>query len=389
MKPKSCALPVLVLWLVVVLSMIPAPVCASVTGDTDGDNIVSKAELTGQILGYLDGSSHTSLSDLRSASHIYACYPRTIVDSTGDELTLYKPIKRIIAYNSDCAEVIRSLGATKGVVGVGTVVADDEFFSEFGEVPAVGKWNSPDCERILALDPDAIIVYGKWPEKGKLDDKLKGTDIEVIRLNLYVPENMTGDVQKLGIVLERESEAAELIDFYQRYTDLIADHVGTLSEEERQTIYLEGYTDFKTVSAGSGGDQMCVMAGGRNIASDLVGTYPKVDTEWVIAQNPDLVIKAASGSYDSTSEPDTVLNNIVSRPGWADMAAVRNDRVHILTSDIYTGPGYVVGGAYMAQWLYPDLFADLNPSGIHQEYLERFQGMEMPDRIFVYPAGEP
>ena len=131
MKLRSRALPVLVLWLVVVLSMIPAPVCASVTGDTDGDNIVSKAELTGQILGYLDGSSHTSLSDLRSASHIYAYYPRTIVDSTGDKLTLYKPIKRIIAYNSDCAEVIRSLGATKDVIGVGKVVADDELLYEF------------------------------------------------------------------------------------------------------------------------------------------------------------------------------------------------------------------------------------------------------------------
>ncbi len=389
MNPRSRTLPVLVFWLVVALSMMPVPACASVTGDTDGDDIVSKAELTGQILDYLGGSSHTSLSDLRSASHIHAYYPRTIVDSTGDELTLYKPIKRIIAYNSDCAEVIRSLGATKDVIGIGTVVEEDDFFSEFGEVPAVGKWNSPDCERILALDPDAVIVYGKWPEKGKLDDKLKGTDIEVIRLNLYVPENMTGDVQKLGVVLERESEAEELIDFYQHYADLVGERVGALPEGERQTMYLEGYTDFKTVSAGSGGGQMCVMAGGRNIASDLVGAYPKVDTEWVIAQNPDLVIKAASGSYDNISEPDAILNGIVSRPGWADMDAVRNDRVHILTSDIYTGPRYVVGGAYMAQWLYPNLFADLNPSGIHQEYLERFQGMEMPDRIFVYPASEP
>ena len=387
MKPISCAL--MVLWLVVALSMMSAPACASVTGDTDGDNIVSKTELTGHILDYLGGSSEISLSDLRSASHIHAYYPRTIVDSTGDELTLYKPIKRIIAYNTDCAEVIRSLGATKDVIGIGTVVEGDDFFSEFGEVPAVGKWNSPDCERILALDPDAVIVYGKWPEKGKLDDKLGGTGIEVIRLNLYVPENMTSDVQKLGVVLERESEAAELIDFYQQHTDLIADRVGSLPEGERRTIYLEGYTDFKTVSGGSGGDQMCVMAGGRNIASDLVGTYPKVDTEWVIAQNPDLVIKAASSSYDNTSEPDAMLNGIVSRPGWADMDAVRNDRVHLLTSDIYTGPRYVVGGAYMAQWLYPDLFADLDPSGIHQEYLERFQGMEVPGSIFVYPASEP
>nr|QNO49354.1 vitamin B12-binding protein [Methanosarcinales archaeon ANME-2c ERB4] len=387
MKPISCAL--MVLWLVMALSMIPAPVCASVTGDTNGDDIVSKAELTGYILDYLDGSSEISLSDLRSGSHIHAYYPRTIVDSNEDELTLYKPIKRIIAYNSNCAEVIRSLGATKDVIGIGTAIEEDDFFSEFGEVPAVGKWNSPDCEKILALDPDAVIVYGKWPEKGKLDDKLKGTGIEVIRLDLFIPENMTSDVQKLGIVLERESEAGELIDFYQHYTDLIVGRVGTISEEERQTIYLEGYTDLQTVSGGSGGGQMCVMAGGINIASDLVGAYPKVDPEWVIAQNPDIMIKASSSSYDNTSEPDTALNDIVIRPGWADMDAVRNDRVHLLTTDIYVRPRYIIGVAYMAQWLYPDLFADIDPADIHQEYLERFQGMEVPDKIFVYPASEP
>jgi iron complex transport system substrate-binding protein len=101
-------------------------------------------------------------------------YPRTIVDSNGDEITIYKPVERIIAYNSDGAEVIQSLGATGDVVGVGTVVAEDDFVPEFAEVPTVGKWNSPNCEMIIALNPDIVLVYGKWPEKGKLEDKLRG-----------------------------------------------------------------------------------------------------------------------------------------------------------------------------------------------------------------------
>jgi hypothetical protein len=43
----------------------------------------------------------------------------------------------------------------------------------------------------------------------------------------------------------------------------------------------------------------------------------------------------------------------------------------------------------MAQWLYPDLFADIDPSRIPQKRLERFHGMAMPDILFVYPASEP
>jgi iron complex transport system substrate-binding protein len=361
MKPKFFAFLLLMLGV-----MLSPQACAAITGDLDGDRIVSETELTEQILEYLAAppasSSHIGLADLRAASHIHAYYPRTIVDSNGDTITIYKPVKRIIAYNSDCAEVIRSLGATEDVIGIGTVVAEDDFFSEFTEAQAVGKWNSPDCEMILALDPDTVFVYGKWPAKDKLEEKLGGTDIAVIRLNLQ-----------------------ELIDFYQHHTDLIRERVGSLPDEDLQSIYLECYSDFKTVSSGSGGDQMCVMAGGRNIAGDLIGAYPKVDPEWVIAQNPDVVVKAVSASYDNVSEPEDAMNDIMSRPGWAGMGAVEGERVHLLTSDIYTGPGYVIGVTYMAQWLYPDAFADIDPSEIHREYLERFQSMGIPDNIFVYP----
>ncbi len=384
MKLIFCAF--LVLMLVVILS---PQACALVTGDLDGDGIVSEAELTSLILEYLGASpvdsSHIGLANMRAASHIHAYYPRTIQDSNGDEITIYKPVRRIVALTSDCAEVIRSLGATDEVVGVSTGIADDGFFPEFREVQTVGKWNSPDCEVLLALDPDVVLAYGKWPGKDKLEEKLGGTDIVVIRLNLYIPDTMTDDVRKLGIVLEQEEQAQELIDFYQHHTDLIGERVGSLPKEDRRSIYLELYSDFKTVSAGSGGDQMCRLAGGRNIASDLIGAYPKVDPEWVIAQNPDVVVRAASASYDNTSEPEAIRGGIVSRPGWAGMDAVEGGRVHLLTSDIYTGPRYIIGVMYMAQWLYPDAFADIDPSEIHREYLVRFQGMGIPDNIFVYP----
>ncbi|MEA1894166.1 MAG: ABC transporter substrate-binding protein [Euryarchaeota archaeon] len=384
MKPGIFA--VLVLMLTVTLS---PPACALATGDIDEDRIVSEAELTALILAYLDASpgdsSNIGLSDLRSASHIHAYYPRTIPDSNGDEVTIYTPVRRIVALTSDCAEVIRSLGATDEVVGVSTGIAEDDFFSEFEEVQTVGKWNSPDCEVLLALDPDVVLAYGKWPGKDKLEAKLGGTDIAVIRLNLYIPENMTDDVRKLGIVLEQEGNARELIDFYQHHTDLISERVENIPTEDRQSIYLECYSDFKTVSSGSGGDSMCVMAGGRNIASGLIGAYPKIDSEWVIAQNPDVLVRAASASYDNTSEPEALMRDIMSRPGWADMDAVKGRRVHLLTSDIYTGPRYIIGVTYMAKWLYPDTFEDLDPSNIHREYLERFQDMGILDNIFVYP----
>ncbi len=376
--------------MITLLLLFSVPVSAyTIPGDTDYDHIISETELTGSILDYLDATylggseSALNLEALRESTHIHLYYPRTIMCANEKEITIYKPIHRIIPLSSDAIEVVRSLGAKQSVVGVSTGVAEDPLFEEFALLPTIGKWNNPDCEMIIALNPDIVLTYSKWPSKEKLEEKLEGTGITVVRLNFYVPLNMIDDVEKLGYILEKEDEAEELNGFYQYYTDIIDERLKGVSE--RQDVYIEGYSDYKTVSRGTGGDQMCVMAGGRNIAANITGSYPKIDSEWLISVNPDVMIKSAKHSYENVTEPAIMLNEIKSRPGWEYMRVVKEDRVHILASDIYTGPRYVVGVAYMAKWCYPDLFSDLDPDAIHREYMERFQGIDVKDRVFVYP----
>lgn len=376
--------------MITLLLLFSAPVSAyTIPGDTDYDHIISETELTGSILDYLDATylggseSALNLEALRESTHIHLYYPRTIMCANENEITIYKPIHRIIPLSSDAIEVVRSLGAKQSVVGVSTGVAEDPLFEEFALLPTIGKWNNPDCEMIIALNPDIVLTYSKWPSKEKLEEKLERTGITVVRLNFYVPLNMIDDVEKLGYILEKEDEAEELNGFYQYYTDIIDERLKGVSE--RPDVYIEGYSDYKTVSRGTGGDQMCVMAGGRNIAANITGSYPKIDSEWLISVNPDVMIKSAKDSYENVTEPAIMLNEIKSRPGWEYMRVVKENRVHILTSDIYTGPRYVVGVTYMAQWFYPDLFSDLDPDAIHREYMERFQGIDVKDRVFVYP----
>lgn len=44
---------------------------------------------------------------------------------------------------------------------------------------------------------------------------------------------------------------------------------------------------------------------------------------------------------------------VMFRPGWKGISAVKNSRVYIISSDIYTGPRAVVGIAYFAKWIPP------------------------------------
>jgi iron complex transport system substrate-binding protein len=63
-----------------------------------------------------------------------------------------------------------------------------------------------------------------------------------------------------------------------------------------------------------------------------------------------------------------------------------------MLSDSNAGkPTFFIGVAYLAKFFYPDLFTDLDPQAIHQEYLTRFQRLDYDlDKhgVFVYPPLE-
>jgi iron complex transport system substrate-binding protein len=385
-----------------ILLLIACPVCAAITGDLDGDGIVSEAELGSLILGYLDGSEDVRLDELRESAHIHIYYPRTIIDDSADPatVTIYKPVKRIIVLHSNGAEILRTLNSSDKIIGISKHTADcADFFPQISRLPMVGSMTSPDIERIISLNPDVVIAYGshftRWSEE--LEKKLHGTDITLIRLDCYKPETMIEDVRKLGCIIERENEAEEFAGWYLGYLGVINDRVRDLSVDEKPRVYIEGYDDYKTYGRGSGAHQLVEMAGGRNIAAGLSGSYMKVDPEWVVVQNPDIIVKVVgtqTGALcgygtDDPAEMRALRDEIMSRPELADVNAVRDGRVYLIcASGTWTNPKYLIGLTYLTGWFHPELFEDLDPEAIHQEYLSEFQGLKYnlsEHGVFVYP----
>ena len=80
-------------------------------------------------------------------------------------------------------------------------------------------------------------------------------------------------------------------------------------------------------------------------------------------------------------------NKIMGEPGWENLAAVKSDKVYLTSSRFCSSTCRFIGTAYMAKIFNPKLFEDLDPQAIHQEYLDRFQGIDynVYERVFVYP----
>jgi len=322
----------------------------------------------------------------------------TIVDSANRIVTVKEPVKRIIPLSDHHADVIRVLEAENNVVGVTTGIAREKtLLPEMSKMPTVGSGWKPDIEKIIELQPDIVIHYVTWAPE--LEEKLEPAGISVIRLNFTMPEEIPEEVIKLGYVLNKRSRAEEFVDWYNSYMNIIKSRTKELPEEERPRVYIELYPDIwenKAFGGGSSGDRQCEIAGGINIARELPSTA-EVDPEWIIRQDPEIIIqvvtsKAPSGyGVDDITGVKAVREKEMSRPEFQNITAIRNGNVYVMASDIRCGIQGIICIAYWAKWFHPDLFTDLDPQAIHQEYVNRFQRIDYDIKehgVFVYPPLE-
>lgn len=301
-----------------------------------------------------------------------------IEDAFGRKIIVAMPVQRIVVLNSDVLEVLRSLEAQDLVTGVYSEIDKDNiFFREFLDRPRVGSWKNANAELIADLNPSIVIAYENNPGM-ELEKQLSPFGIQVLRLNFYKLGTIAKEITTLSRIIDKEQHGQLLSAWYGIKMDIIQKRLDRI--KERSLVYVESYSAFHTAGPGSGGHDMCVYAGGKNLADEFKVPYSEITSEWVISKQPDVIFKTTAWGNGFVRKNKVFFNavrdKIATRPSWDMIPAVKTGRVYVLDSGIWTGPRAIIGVAYMAKCIYPKLFADLDPEQMHKEYLESFQGMQ-------------
>ncbi|MDR2854808.1 MAG: ABC transporter substrate-binding protein [Methanomicrobiales archaeon] len=301
-------------------------------------------------------------------------------DTAGSLITLPDIAQRVVCLNSDAAEVMVALGVGDRVVGVtDSTMRDNALMAHLPQAVSVGTWDTPSLENVLKLDPDAIIIYSSSPPKNVALFETAG--IKLIALDCYRITTMESDVAALGMMFGAEDKAAEYIDFFNSWKEMITLGVSAIPDDEIPTVYVEGYTEYAAQGVNSGIDLMLSIAKGTNIASELGEQWPKVTPEWVLMQDPAIIIKVCSPTDEVSTED--VWNNVMTREGFEVLQAVQNEDVFVINGDLAYGPRSIAGLVYVAQALHLSL--DIDPTDVLLEYDERFvSGMSDLDYFSPY-----
>ena len=371
----------------------------NVPGDIDGNMIVSDDEIARAEADFANGS--ITEQNLTEIKHIQDAYPITITDTRGRNVTIYKPIKTVVCDVSHHLETLRTLRVPASMIIGGPENIDIySIFPEYKGLTSVGSFYEPNVEKMIQLHPDLIIVhpgsgtgtFGAFI--GPLLEQLEGAGLTVACFACSRPEIYTDEVEKLGKLFEHQEDASKFISFYNGVLSSVEEKVKQLPENERPLVYSEN----RPYRASNLDVAPIQAAGGRSLYEGK-GEVQEVNPEDVVAFNPDVIIRIMGDEdYDRRNADDAgkmeeVRKEIMNRPELQNTTAIKSDNVHLIASPLWTympfsGCRHFIGVAYLAKWLHPDLFIDLDPKAIHQRYLTEFQGLDYDLNkrgVLVYP----
>jgi iron complex transport system substrate-binding protein len=244
-----------------------------------------------------------------------------LVDDRGVTVDLPRSPQRIVSLLPSLTETVCELGACGRLVGV------DRYSNHPASVrglPQVGGGLDPSIEAIVALKPDVVLMA----TSSRAIARLESLGLKVVALEPKTATDVQRVIGKVGQVLE----AADAQRVWRVIDAGVSAAAQSLPASARSTrVYFEVNAGPYAAGTSSFIGETLTRLGVRNIIGPELGPFPKINPEYVVRADPDLIM---------VSERNAL--GLEQRPGWAGMRAIRQQRLCRFTpeqSDVLVRPG--------------------------------------------------
>ena len=256
-----------------------------------------------------------------------------ITDDRGVLVTLAKAPQRIVSVLPSLTESICALGQCQRLVGVDRY---SNWPASVNALPKVGGGLDPSVESIVALKPDVVLMA----TSARVAERLEALGIKVVALE----PKTHADVQR---VLGRLGQLLEVPDAERVWRLIDAGVMAAAQSIPPRARATRVYFEINSAPYGAGQSsfigETLLRLGVQNIIAPELGPFPKLNPEFVVRANPDLIMIGDRSSAGMTQ-----------RPGWAGIRAVRDQRLCVFTADqsdvlVRAGPRMAEAARIMAQ----------------------------------------
>lgn len=271
---------------------------------------------------------------------------RTFRDAIGRYVRISYPPNRIVSLAPDVTETLFALGLDSEIVGV---TRFSNFPPAARDKPKVGSYVAINIEKIIDLKPDLILGTGAGNSRIQVE-KLWRVGFPVF---VVYPKNFDDILETIhltGRVVGREKRAKRIVREMKHRLCQVRQQI---KGRRRPLVFLQiGRDPIFTVSKGSFANDLIAMAGGDNIAKNERVPYPSYSLEEIVLRAPEVIIITSmytEGDYDRWIEE---------WKKWDVIPAVRNNRLHIVDSDLIDRPSprIIQGLEQMTRIIHPEAF---------------------------------
>jgi iron complex transport system substrate-binding protein len=268
--------------------------------------------------------------------------PVSVRDAFDRVVTLPAPPQRIVTVFSSNTELVAALGLADRIVGID---AFTRYPPEIMNRPLVGGRLGISVDATVALRPDLVVVTPARQAAFQLVDPMERLQIPIIVLMQRNVAEIFANLRLLGRAAGVPDRAEAVASSLEARLAQTTDRVRNLSPP--RVVMIRGQVGnglLLVTQADTYTGDAIILAGGRFALGNSV--VAEVSPEAVLESDPDILLYAGSRRE---------LDDLVARPGWNELRAVRSHRTYAVSRSelLIPGPRTIDGIEHLAAIFHP------------------------------------
>lgn len=235
-----------------------------------------------------------------------AAQATSLVDDRGRTVALPDAPQRVISLLPSLTETVCALQACSRLVGTDRY---SNWPASVLALPKLGGLQDTQIERIVALKPDLVLV----PGSSRVIDRLESLGLRVVVLEPKTLQDTERVIQRVALALGDAPAGPAL---WQRMQARIAAAAARVPARMRgQKVYFEVASSPYAAGEMSFVGETLAQLGMGNIVPAALGPFPKLNPEFIVRAQPDIIMATARA-----------VAEMPARPGWGGLRALQDKR---------------------------------------------------------------
>lgn len=303
---------------------------------------------------------------------------KTVTDQLGRQVIVPAHPKKVAALRHFGGKIVYALGrqdllVERSIYGMEAKVLA-RISPEFAALPEVNKSHGYNVEGLVSLNPEIVFVYSSTDMAQISQFEQAGIPVVAVKGETF--EESFEAIRLMGNVLNCEKEAEMYIRTCRDLLSMVAQRLENRTGSPRRVLFAGPKSIYSAATGNMLQSRILELSGAVNVAAQLTGFWADISPEQIAVWDPEVIFL---GSYLDQYGKEKIYKD----SHFSTITAVKEKQIYAFPSNVgwwdYPAPHCVLGVAWAAKTLYPQLFLDIDMQVVADKFYTTTLGYSFSD----------